>query len=110
MNDSLAHIAGTSLNAGMFFKLAALSAINPAPVVNVVSTAPENIPEPKNLTLSVALAETADKVTDIADYDGKYCCLSVGYEAREESKPELSCVSIGIDSGVNRKKRPLKEC
>ena len=33
-------------------------------------------------------------------YDGKYWYLSLGYEAKEEPKPELSGVSIGIDLGV----------
>ena len=33
-------------------------------------------------------------------YDGKYWYLSIGYEAKEEPKPELSGVSLGIDLGV----------
>lgn len=33
-------------------------------------------------------------------YDGKYWYLSVGYEAKEEIKPELTGKSIGIDLGV----------
>ena len=33
-------------------------------------------------------------------YDGKYWYLSVGYEVKEETKPELSGLSIGIDLGV----------
>ena len=33
-------------------------------------------------------------------YNGKYWYLSIGYEAKEEPKPELSGVSLGIDLGV----------
>ena len=33
-------------------------------------------------------------------YDGKYWFLSIGYEVKEEPKPELSGVSLGIDLGV----------
>ena len=33
-------------------------------------------------------------------YDGKYWCLSIGYEVNEIPKPELSGETIGIDLGV----------
>lgn len=33
-------------------------------------------------------------------YDGKYWYLSIGYEAKEEIKPELSVITLGIDLGV----------
>ena len=33
-------------------------------------------------------------------YDGKYWYLSIGYEAQEASKPELTGESLGIDLGV----------